>query len=141
MLTSNTDPTAVSNIITTRSSQLGRDLPSEYSDHKRLAYLPTTLKDIRGKVSNIVDFGVFVDFGMSKVNGLIHRSQLGSEGFDGLRVGGSIRVDVITVDLERKRVGLKRRVGKPVEEEIEESVFEAEGCDEGERAKKKARHS
>ena len=112
-------------------------MPSEYRDHKRLAYLPTTLKDIRGKVSNIVDFGVFVDFGMSKVTGLIHRSQLGPEGFDGLRVGGSVRVDIITVDIERKRVGLRRRVGNPVEEEI---VLEADGGDQGERgSNKKAR--
>lgn len=65
----------------------GIELPSKYRDKKKLSSLPTTLLGIRGKVSNIVDFGCFVDFGISGVSGLLHRSQLGRDGFNGLLLG------------------------------------------------------
>ena len=86
----------------------GIELPKEFRDKSKLSSLPTTLRAVRGKVQNIVDFGVFVDFGMSGVNGLIHVSKLGREGFSGLVVGRGVLVDIIRVDAEGGRVGLKR---------------------------------
>lgn len=94
------------------SSSQGIELPAKYRDKKKLSSLPTTLLGIRGKVSNMVDFGCFVDFGISGVSGLLHRSQLGRDGFEGLTVGGVVVVDVVSVDAERGRVGLRRNYGE-----------------------------
>ncbi len=57
-----------------------------------------------GTVRNVVDFGAFVDIGV-KQDGLLHRSQMpsGSQ----LRPGQVITVEVLTVDANRGRIGLK----------------------------------
>lgn len=68
---------------------------------------PGTL--VKGTVHNVTDFGVFVDIGI-KINGLIHRSELSYKKFrhptDIVAVGDIIDVVVISVDEERKRIGL-----------------------------------
>ncbi|SDE94852.1 Tex family protein [Sporomusa acidovorans] len=68
---------------------------------------PGTL--VKGTVHNVTDFGVFVDIGI-KINGLIHRSELSYKRFrhptDIVAVGDIIDVVVISVDEERKRIGL-----------------------------------
>ena len=65
--------------------------------------------EIVGKVNNITAFGVFVDLGL-KENGLIHISQLSEEfissPYDVVRMGQSIRVRVIDVDVQRGRIAL-----------------------------------
>ena len=59
---------------------------------------------LRGKVTNVVDFGAFVDIGI-KENGLLHISQLNSE--DSMpNVGDVIETKVVSVDKPRHRVGL-----------------------------------
>jgi uncharacterized protein len=74
------------------------------------------LEDLRpgmrltGTVTNVVDFGAFVDLGLKKA-GLIHLSKLG-KGFvrhplDVITVGESVTVDVLDVDLERGRIALE----------------------------------
>lgn len=65
--------------------------------------------ELTGTVLNVVDFGVFVDFGL-KDSGLVHISQM-SNGFvksphDVVGVGDSVTVWVLNIDEERKRVGL-----------------------------------
>lgn len=65
--------------------------------------------ELTGKVTNLTAFGVFVDIGL-KFNGLIHVSQL-SEQFvaspsDVVRVGQTIRVRVVDIDVQRNRVAL-----------------------------------
>lgn len=69
--------------------------------------LPGTL--VKGTVHNVTDFGVFVDIGI-KINGLIHRSELSHKPFrhptEIVAVGDIIDVVVISVDEERKRIGL-----------------------------------
>ena len=73
------------------------------------------LKDLKmgewyqGVVTNITMFGAFVDIGI-KENGLLHISQI-SDTFvenatDKLKVGQELKVKVIGVDMERKRVSL-----------------------------------
>lgn len=63
----------------------------------------------QGVVTNITMFGAFVDIGI-KENGLLHISQI-SDTFvenatDKLKVGQELKVKVIGVDMERKRVSL-----------------------------------
>ncbi|MDF2873659.1 MAG: yhgF [Sporomusa sp.] len=64
---------------------------------------------VKGTVHNVTDFGAFVDIGI-KINGLIHRSELSNKPFrhpiDVISVGDIIEVMVISVDEERKRIGL-----------------------------------
>ena len=65
--------------------------------------------ELRGTVLNVVDFGAFVDVGLSD-SGLIHISQL-SAGYvrdphDVVAVGDQVRVWVSAIDQQRRRVSL-----------------------------------
>ena len=65
--------------------------------------------ELPGIVTNITAFGAFVDIGLHE-NGLIHVSQMGPRGVDPTRIvklHQQVTVRVISVDLERKRIGLK----------------------------------
>lgn len=64
---------------------------------------------LTGTVTNVVDFGAFVDIGVEK-GGLIHISKFGG-GFikhplDVVAVGQPVQVEVLDVDLERGRIAL-----------------------------------
>lgn len=64
--------------------------------------------ELPGIVTNITAFGAFVDIGLHD-NGLLHVSQLGRRGTDPSRVlklHQQIKVRVIGVDLERRRISL-----------------------------------
>lgn len=73
---------------------------------------------LRGTVRNVVDFGAFVDIGV-KQDGLIHVSKMAPRAgsgsryvrnpFDVVSVGDVVDVTVISVDLERGRIGLSMR--------------------------------
>ncbi len=68
-----------------------------------------------GVVTNITQFGAFVDIGI-KENGLVHISQL-SDSFvknplEVVKVGEEVSVRVMEVDLARKRVSLSRKNGE-----------------------------
>jgi uncharacterized protein len=65
--------------------------------------------ELRGTVLNVVDFGAFVDVGLSD-SGLVHVSQL-SAGYvrnphEVVAVGDQVRVWVASIDKERRRVAL-----------------------------------
>ena len=66
--------------------------------------------ELPGIVTNITAFGAFVDFGI-KQNGLIHASQMGVKGMADpskvLKLHQQIKVTVVSVDLDRGRVGLR----------------------------------
>ena len=71
-----------------------------------------TIEDLRegmilpGIVTNVTDFGAFVDIGI-KQNGLIHVSRLGNNrGKSALKVHQQIEVMVENIDLARERIGL-----------------------------------
>jgi small subunit ribosomal protein S1 len=70
---------------------------------------------ITGIVSNVVDFGVFVN--LDGVDGLIHRSRLSWEEFDHpsdvLQPGEEVEVLIKDIDIERERVSLDRRALLP----------------------------
>ncbi|MBN1135110.1 MAG: helix-hairpin-helix domain-containing protein, partial [Anaerolineae bacterium] len=67
---------------------------------------------LRGTVRNVVDFGAFVDIGV-KQDGLVHVSKMADRyvrnPFEVVNVGDVVDVTVISVDLERGRIGLSMR--------------------------------
>ncbi len=64
---------------------------------------------VEGKVSQIVDFGIFVELEPG-VEGLLHNSELGDpEQREELEPGQTILVKVIRVEPERRRIGLSAR--------------------------------
>ena len=75
-----------------------------------------TINDLRegmelpGIVGNITNFGAFVDIGI-KENGLIHLSQLAdrfvSDPNEIVSIHQHVRVKVLSVDMDRKRIALK----------------------------------
>ena len=73
---------------------------------------------LEGVVTNVANFGAFVDIGVHQ-DGLVHISAL-AEKFvkdprDVVRVGQTVNVKVIEVDVARKRVALTMRLNDPVE--------------------------
>jgi len=69
----------------------------------------------RGRVSNLTDFGAFVDLG--GVNGLVHISELSWNRVDHpshiLRVGQEVEVLILAVDRERGRISLSIKRLRP----------------------------
>lgn len=67
---------------------------------------------VPGIVNNITDFGAFVDIGAHE-SGLIHISQIAQKRVrhpsDVLKLHQQVMVRVISVDLERRRIGLSLR--------------------------------
>jgi hypothetical protein len=67
---------------------------------------------VEGTIANIVDYGLFVDVG--GINGLLHRSKLTDPSQDDLancyENGQLIQVEIIELDVDRSRVGLKQHL-------------------------------
>ena len=66
---------------------------------------------LKGTVRNVIDFGAFVDIGVHQ-DGLIHISKL-SKNFvkkptDVISVGEKVKVKIIEIDVNKKRIGLER---------------------------------
>ena len=68
-----------------------------------------------GIVTNVTKFGAFVDIGVHQ-DGLVHISELAdrfvNDPNEVVKVQQKVRVTVLEVDLERKRIGLSMRTGK-----------------------------
>jgi small subunit ribosomal protein S1 len=79
---------------------------------------------VEGKISNIVDFGAFVD--LDGIDGLIHISELSwshvNHPSEVLSVGETVRVKVLDIDRERQRIslGLKQTQEDPWRRVLEE---------------------
>ncbi len=74
---------------------------------------------IKGTVRNVIDFGAFVDIGVHQ-DGLIHISEISDSYIkhpsEALKVGQSIEVMVIGVDLKKNRIALSlKRLNKKVD--------------------------
>lgn len=71
---------------------------------------------LEGVVTNVTHFGAFVDVGVHQ-DGLVHISMLAdhfvSDPRTVVKTGDVVRVQVIEVDVERKRIALSRRLGTP----------------------------
>lgn len=66
--------------------------------------------ELPGIVTNVTNFGAFVDIGLHE-NGLVHASQMGVRGHADpsriVKLHQKVRVSVLDVDLERKRISLR----------------------------------
>jgi small subunit ribosomal protein S1 len=78
---------------------------------------------VEGNISNIVDFGAFVD--LEGIDGLIHISELSwshvNHPSELLEIGQDVRVKVLDIDRERQRIslGLKQTQSDPWQEVID----------------------
>lgn len=70
---------------------------------------------LNGIVTNVAAFGAFVDIGVHQ-DGLVHISQLADRFVKDpnqvVKVGQQVQVRVVTIDLQRKRIGLTMRRGE-----------------------------
>ena len=68
---------------------------------------------LKGTVRNVIDFGVFVDIGVHQ-DGLVHISQITDRyirhPLEAVSVGDIVDVQVLTVDVPKKRIGLTMRI-------------------------------
>ena len=68
--------------------------------------------ELKGTIRNVIDFGVFVDIGVHQ-DGLVHISELSDEYIkhpsDKFKVGQSVNVKVIGVDIKKNRISLSMR--------------------------------
>lgn len=93
----------------------GRD-PRESAQEFEFAHDIKTIEDLKtgmelpGIVTNITAFGAFVDIGI-KQNGLIHATQMGVKGMADpskiVKLHQQVKVTVISIDLDRGRIGLR----------------------------------
>ncbi|HQY92120.1 MAG: S1 RNA-binding domain-containing protein [Caldilinea sp.] len=81
---------------------------------------------MEGVISSIADFGAFVDLGGA--DGLIHLSELSwnrvTHPSEVVRVGERIKVQILTVDAERRRIGLSLRRLAPQPWEIIDNTYQ-----------------
>ena len=70
---------------------------------------------LKGTVRNVIDFGVFVDIGVHQ-DGLVHISQITDKyikhPLEAVSVGDVVDVQVMSVDLAKKRISLTMRIGE-----------------------------
>ena len=90
------------------------------SSHKIFEFDPNlrTIADLRvnmivaGQVTNVTDFGAFIDIGI-KENGLLHKSQIADKFINNpsehLFLNQQLKVKITSLDIERKRIGLSLR--------------------------------
>ena len=98
----------------------GRDLRDDFAPPELRADV-LELSDLKpgmqltGTVRNVIDFGAFVDIGVHQ-DGLVHISEL-SDRFvkhprEVVAVGDIVKVRVISVDVQKKRIGLSMKTQK-----------------------------
>ena len=70
---------------------------------------------LKGTVRNVIDFGAFVDIGVHQ-DGLVHISQITDRfikhPLEAVSVGDIVDVQVLTVDVAKKRIGLTMRLNQ-----------------------------
>ena len=70
---------------------------------------------LKGTVRNVIDFGAFVDIGVHQ-DGLVHISQITDRfikhPLEAVSVGDIVDVQVLTVDVPKKRIGLTMRLNQ-----------------------------
>ena len=99
----------------------GRD-PREEFKYARFSESVMEIKDLKegmmleGTVTNVTNFGAFVDIGGHQ-DGLVHISELADRFVDDpkkvVRVGQVVKVRVMKVDPELKRISLSMKTGEP----------------------------
>lgn len=100
--------------IVTELTKPGRDIREE-AQHIELRTDVLSMEDLKegmtltGTVRNVIDFGAFVDIGVHQ-DGLVHISEICDRYIkhpsEELTVGQIVKVKVISIDLNKKRIGL-----------------------------------
>ena len=71
---------------------------------------------LKGTVRNVIDFGVFVEIGVHQ-DGLVHISQITDRfikhPLEAVRVGDIVDVQVMDVDVPKKRISLTMKIKEP----------------------------
>ncbi|MCH5250421.1 MAG: RNA-binding transcriptional accessory protein [Lachnospiraceae bacterium] len=71
---------------------------------------------LKGTVRNVIDFGAFVDIGVHQ-DGLVHISEMTQKyikhPLEAVSVGDVVDVQVLTVDVAKKRIGLTMKISQP----------------------------
>ena len=101
----------------------GRDIREE-AEHLELRSDVLSMEDLKegmtlkGTVRNVIDFGAFVDIGVHQ-DGLVHISEICDRFIkhpsEELTVGQIVNVKVISLDLNKKRIGLSIKKAKDEE--------------------------
>ncbi len=101
--------------------------------------------ELTGRVSHVVDYGAFIDFG-AITSGMAHVSRLSvshvRDARDILSVGDTVKAWVLDVDLERERVGLSLVAPNAAREPREKRSFDRKSRDErqsGDREQRRPR--
>lgn len=110
----------------------GRDPRPEFKAAEFLEGVET-LQDLKpgmtleGTVTNVTNFGAFVDVGVHQ-DGLVHISALADrfvkDPQDVVKTGDLVKVKVMSVDLERKRIALSMRMGDRHEDKSSDAARE-----------------
>jgi uncharacterized protein len=94
-----------------------------------------------GQVTNITQFGAFVDIGI-KENGLLHVSQISDtfveDAMSALKVGQEVKVQVLDIDYDRKRISLTAKQGAQVARPVGASNGESRPQSRGTQGKPQA---
>ncbi len=95
----------------------GRDPRTEYKD---MGFNPEVMQMehlsegmvLNGVITNVTQFGVFVDIGVHQ-DGLVHVSEIANKFVRDpskvCKVGDQVKVKVLSIDMERKRIGLSMK--------------------------------
>jgi uncharacterized protein len=98
-----------------RDPRAGFDPPKFRADVTTIADLKEGMV-LEGVVTNVTAFGAFVDLGVHQ-DGLVHISQLADrfvkDPHEVVKAGDRLKVRVVSVDLERKRIALSARRDEP----------------------------
>ena len=78
---------------------------------------------LEGVVTNVTNFGAFVDVGVHQ-DGLVHISALADtfvkDPHQVVKAGDLVKVKVVSVDIERKRIGLTMRLSAPTQQQAKQ---------------------
>jgi uncharacterized protein len=94
---------------------------------------------LEGTVSNVAAFGAFIDLGVHQ-DGLVHVSQLShkfvTDAREVVKTGDIVKVQVVEVDVVRKRIGLTMKLGEAPSRKDgpRDNRFEGAGRDQRQRA-------
>ena len=81
---------------------------------------------IAGKIKNVVDFGAFVDLGI-KETALVHISEMSDhfikDPLGTVKVGETLEFRIISLDTDRRRIGLSRKSEHKPEVKVEKPEF------------------
>ena len=73
---------------------------------------------LKGTVRNVIDFGAFVDIGVHQ-DGLVHISQMSEKyikhPLDAVKLGDVVEVQVMSVDIPKKRIALTMKINRDLQ--------------------------